>query len=138
MEIKYVPKTLEEGFEFLDTFLQDKEEFKNCPEEDVMGICHMSLGMWLRNQWNLWWSEELRDRIEKGNHSKLPMEKIDYPQEMPELVKWFRDQGLKHPDDMSSVVIISYHRKLNNKPLDVETQIAKSIEYYKEKNIELP
>lgn len=138
MDIKTQPKTLEECFEILDSFLQDKEQFKNSPEENVMGVCHMSLGLWLRNNWYLWWSEELRDKVTKSNHSKLPMEKIDYPQEMPELVKWFRDKGLKHADDMSGVIIISYHRKLNDKPLDVDKQILKSINYYKTKNIELP
>jgi hypothetical protein len=130
MEVNYVPKTLDECFEFLETFLEDKEDFKNCPEDQLMGMCHMSLGMGLRNRWNLWWSVELRDRVSEKNEN--------YPQEMPELVKWFREQGIKVADDMSGVIIRTYHRKLNNVPFDLEGQFAKTIKYYKDKNIELP
>jgi hypothetical protein len=136
MEVNYVPKTLEESFEYLDKFLQDKEEFKNFPEENVSGAAHMTMGRWLRNQWNLWWSADQRDKIIESNKRKLPMEKIDYPQEMPELVSWFVHKGIFHPDDMSGVVILSYHRKLNGKPIDLETQIAETINFYEKEKID--
>lgn len=49
----YIPKTLEEAHQFLDLFLQDKEQFKNFQEDDVLAVSHMGLGRWIRNRWYL-------------------------------------------------------------------------------------
>lgn len=128
MEVDYVPKTLEECYQYLDKYLQDIEVFKNYPEENVMGIAHMTLGRWIRNKWYLWWSEELYNRVKDQNPS--------YPSTKPELVDFFNKLGIEHADDMSGIIIISYHRKLNNKAIDfeyIEKQINEVIEYYKNK-----
>lgn len=115
MEVTYIPKTIDECFEFLEKNLQDLEVFKNTNEEQMRAQAHMFLGRWLRNNWNLWWSEELYNQVKK--------QRPDYPSEKPELVKWFNDLGIDHPDDMSSVIITSFHRKINNKPINLEDQI---------------
>jgi len=49
---------------------------------------HFTIGMGIRNEW-----------IRSGN---------------PELVKFFLDQDVKHPDDMSAMILTSYYRYLTN------------------------
>ena len=42
----------------------------------------------------------------------------------PELVTFFLDQGVKHPDDMSAMILTSYYRHLLGKEIDFEGQIS--------------
>ena len=65
---------------------QDKEYIKTLTEEEFFMESHFTLGMGIRNEW-----------IRSGN---------------PELVKFFLDQGVKHPDDMSAMILTSYYRHL--------------------------
>ncbi|MBW2276156.1 MAG: hypothetical protein JRF63_01620 [Deltaproteobacteria bacterium] len=67
---------------------------------------HHGLGTALRNCWGLW----------AGGS---------------DLAGWFAKQGITHPDDMSSIVLTSFHRKLGGKELDVAGQIAKHEAYWK-------
>jgi len=124
MHVDYKPETLDEAFAYLDKFLQDKEAFQTCPEKEMMGLAHMTLGMWIRNRWRLWWSE---------NYAKNSVNENDdtYPQVKPALNAWFESHGINHADDMSGVVLTSYHRKLNKKDLDLEKQFKRIINYYK-------
>lgn len=110
------PKTLEECFTYLDTKLQDKVLFKDILEANILGMSHFSLGMWMRNNWYLWWSKNLSEKfLDKG-----------YPQERPVLVTYFNEElNIHHADDMSSIIILSYHRHLNGKELNLEDQIKK-------------
>ena len=39
------------------------------------------------------------------------------------LSKWFEDQGVKHPDVMTAIIIESFRRHLNNNPIKLEEQI---------------
>jgi len=127
MNLEQLPKTLKETHEFLDKYLQDKDVFKDCPEEDVIGTSHMFLGRWLRNKWALWWSPELYERV-KANTPEG--QEVDYPVEKPELVQWFNDLGIEYADDMSGIVIISYHKYLNNKPYDLDEDVRAIKEFY--------
>jgi len=115
------PSSLESCFEYLDKKLVDKDLFKNSPENKVLGMCHFSLGMWMRNNWYLWWSEDLAKQFaEKG-----------YPQEKPLLVKYFNEElGIFHADDMSSIIITSYHRKLNDLTLRLDLQAKKYQDFW--------
>lgn len=133
MEVENVPKTLDEAHEFLDKFLQDKDVFKNCPEEDVLAIAHMGLGRWLRNKWYLWWSPELYERVKSKTEEG---KEVEYPSEKPELVKWFNELGIEHADDMSGIVIISYHKKLNNRVYDMDADIREIKSFYENQNKE--
>lgn len=110
------PKTLEECFTYLDENFKDKNLFKDVPDEDILGMSHFSMGMWMRNNWYLWWNKKLAEKYdEKG-----------YPQEKPALVAYFNDElNIHHADDMSSIIILSYHRQLNKKELNLEKQIKK-------------
>lgn len=124
----YIPKTLGEAHLFLDTYLVDKDVFKNTPEDQVMGIAHMTLGRWLRNRWHLWWSPELYEKVKEA--------KPDYPAEKPELVQGFNDLGIMVGDDMSGIIIMSYHAKLNDRPYDLDAEVKKIKEFYENQNKE--
>jgi len=93
-----VPNTLEEAFVVLDQKLspEARERFRRTPEEEAVTSMHMSLGMYIRNQWF------------RAGDSKLPGA--------------LRAVGARHMDDMSSIILTSYWRHLNGKPLQLEQQ----------------
>ena len=97
---KEKPKNLTECIQMLDKNLkkQDKEYIKTLTEDEFFMESHFTLGMGIRNE-----------RIRRGN---------------PELVKFFLDQGVKHPDDMSAMILTSYYRHLLGKEIDFEGQIS--------------
>lgn len=99
-----IPTTLNECYSALNSKLSDStiQEFKAMPENEAVSSSHFGLGMWIRNNWGLWKSSELSE--------------------------YFNELGLKHPDDISSVILTSYHRTLNNKDVGLEKQI----EFYKD------
>ena len=39
------------------------------------------------------------------------------------LVKDFNSLGIQHPDDMSTIIMVSAYRALNNKPIRMKQQI---------------
>jgi hypothetical protein len=98
-----LPTNLEECFVELDKILSDSSVmvFKQMTENEALSLTHFGLGLWVRNNWGLWKSSNLS--------------------------KYFNELGLTHPDDMSGVILTSYHRKLNN----TEIQLNEQIEYYK-------
>jgi len=69
--------------------------------EDDLGQYHFGLGMWIRNSW-LW----------QGNSG---------------IYKYFVLNGLRHPDDMSGIILDGFYYYLNDRDFDVE----KAIYYYK-------
>lgn len=105
----YIPKDLEDCFKELDKMLTPafRKDFKTGSEERTNGY-HMGLGTWLRNNWGLW----------KGLR----------------LGKWFNKQGIFHPDDMSGIILTSYWRKLNRKPIELKTQVKEYQDYWKKAN----
>lgn len=101
-----IPKDLEECFVFLDGVLvaEDKEVATN--DSNFAVLVHHTLGRTLRNDWGLW-----------GNSV---------------LAKWFKEKGIEHADDMSEIILTSYHRYLNSKPIELEEQIKSCQEHWKE------
>ena len=101
-----IPANLEECFEFLNRMFGEEqvEEFKSWGEKEAMGKLHFGLGRNLRNNWGLWAESKLQQH--------------------------FKDMGVWHADDMSSIILTSYHRHLNNKPLDVEGQVEFFKDYW--------
>jgi hypothetical protein len=92
-----VPNTLAEAFSVLDKQLpaKDRESFKRMPERNAVTDAHRGLGMYIRNEWF------------RAGHSALPS-----------------SLQARHLDDASSIVLTSYWRYLNGKPLDVERQVS--------------
>lgn len=105
-----IPTTLEECFEVLLVLSKKKEidMIRSQPEKDMCHH-HHGIGMWMRNTWGLWQGGPLQDH--------------------------FKKMGLWHADDMSGVILTSFHRHLNNKPLEVEEQIKHYLDYWKKQNI---
>ena len=102
----YVPKDLDDCFIQLKTLLkpEDIERMKNGTEDD-MSLYHMGLGTGLRNDWGLWGDSRL--------------------------AKWFNAQGITHPDDMSGIILDSFWRHLNSKPIKLEEQVKYYQDYWK-------
>lgn len=94
-----IPTTLDECYRVLSKM--DCTSFAALTEAELCRL-HHNIGRELRNDWGLW----------KGEN---------------ELCKYFHSLGVMHADDMSSIILTSFHRKLNGRPIDVEAQI----EHYK-------
>ena len=100
----YIPKDLNDAISELNKNFSDslKTEIKKMTEKDFSGRFHMGTGMWMRNNWRLWAGSRLS--------------------------VYFNDLAIYHPDDMSGIILDSYHRTLNNKPIELDEQT----EYYKQ------
>lgn len=108
-EKKDNPKNLTECFIYLDEMLldsPDKDWFKEAKEKEAIAQSHHGLGQWIRNNWSLWVKES-------------------------DLHQYFIEMELHHPDDMSGVILTSYHRHINNKELKLDEQIKHYIEFWK-------
>ena len=108
-----IPANLDAALLELDHILTPKLRFEMKAmkdDMDLVGEYHMGLGMWMRNNWGLWKDSQL--------------------------ATWFRKSGIRHPDDMSSVVLVSYWRKLNGKPIEFAKQVAAYTASYKRARIE--
>ena len=97
----YVPKDLEDCFVELKKMLPSKLMKKiKSREEFNIAEYHHGLGTWIRNSWGLWGGSRLRD--------------------------YFQNIGIHHPDDMSSIILLSFHRHLN----DEEIRLSKQVKFY--------
>lgn len=96
----YIPIDLSDAISFFECKWpkEDLDGFKNKEENTATTELHFGTGMSIRNNWELW-----------AGTSKIS--------------KYFRDLGIHHPDDMSSIILTSLHRKLNEKPIELEKQI---------------
>jgi hypothetical protein len=108
----YVPKNLNDALTYLDCKwpAKDKEEFKNKNEREAVTELHFGAGQAIRNNWGLW---------AKRRNS---------------LVRYFNRLGIHHPDDISSIILTSFHRKLNNKAIDLDKQVESHISYWEKAN----
>ena len=102
----YIPKDLEDCFTQINSFWNDstKIKVKNWSEEEFSANAHFGFGMWMRNNWQLWGGSRLS--------------------------KFFNELGIYHPDDMSGIVLNSYHRHLNDKEIRLEEQVKYYQEYW--------
>jgi hypothetical protein len=101
---KTVPFGLRKTINQMEQNLNDtvKYDFKIAPESVARTKHHFGLGLSLRNGKGLW------------NGSMLKT--------------YFRLNGIKHPDDMSGIILTTLHRKLNNQPI----KFRKQKRYYKD------
>jgi len=98
-----VPTSLDDALAELERIL-NPAQIEEVRRRDPIEL-HHGLGTALRNCWGLW----------AGGSA---------------LADWFAAQGIQHPDDMSGIVLASFHRKLNGKPLDVAGQVAEYKAYW--------
>lgn len=101
---KLVPFGLRKTINQMEKNLNDtiKYDFQIAPESVAGTKHHFGLGLGLRNGKGLWSGSMLRT--------------------------YFILNGIKHPDDMSGIILTTLHRKLNNKPINFREQK----EYYKD------
>lgn len=105
-----IPTNLEECFELL---------FKNSTKEDLIEFTirkenkdgfiygyHFTAGMAMKNNWGLW----------RGKNK---------------LVKYFNKLGIYHADDISQIILTSFHRHFNKKPIELEKQVKFYKDYWK-------
>ena len=101
-----IPTTLEECFAALVKMTDDPEDLVYFRLEGATAH-HHGLGRWIRNNWGLW--------------------KREGP-----LYSWLVALGLEHADDMSGLILESFHRKLTDKPLDIEGQVRHYQEHWEQ------
>jgi hypothetical protein len=104
----YIPKDLDDALTYLNCSWTDKnkEDFKSKDESDAVTELHMGTGLGIRNGWELW----------KAKNS---------------LYRFFKSKGIFHPDDISSIILTSFHRQLNKRQIDLENQIQHHKDYWK-------
>ena len=103
----YIPIDLADCFKQIDSFWSDsiQNEVKQWSEDKFTGRAHMGFGMWMRNNWQLWAGSRLS--------------------------AYFNNMGIHHPDDMSGIILASYHRYLRGEPIELEAQIKMYQDYWK-------
>lgn len=102
------PHDLESAMAALDRVLspEDIATMRTPPPDGDTASYHFGIGGALRNNWGLW-------------------------QRSP-LARWFHARGIVHADDMSSIIISSYIRRLRGEPIRLEEQIASHREAWDE------
>lgn len=103
-----IPNTLEEAFASLDQSLNagERRRFMSLPEDEAVTEAHFGLGMYVRNTWF------------RSGHSGM--------------IKTFLDAGAGSMDDMSSMVLHSYWRYLNGRPVRLQEQGACYVRWWNE------
>jgi hypothetical protein len=102
----YIPKDLNDAISSLNKIYSDslKVEITKLAEKDyVSGNYRFGIGLWMRNNWQLWGGSRLS--------------------------KYFQDNRISHPESMSVVILESYYRYLKNEDIRFEEQIKKYIEW---------
>lgn len=105
LESTYIPKDLQDAFRELDRILAAdvREEMRAGSEDDMIGY-HHGLGLWIRNEWGLWADSRL--------------------------AKYFEGSGIRHPDDMSGIILVSYWRHVHGVDLRLDEQVAWYVAYW--------
>jgi hypothetical protein len=91
----FIPTDLNSCFIELDRLLNDtiKQEIRNTEDSfELVGEYHMGLGRWMRNAWGLWGGSRLQ--------------------------VYFHDRKIFHPDEISSIILESYAKYLNDEAFD--------------------
>ena len=100
-----LPVDLDDALRILyDQLESELEAIYKLSEDQFLGQAHHGLGRFLRNEWGLWGGSDIQ--------------------------KWFKERGIHHADDMSSIILTSFHRKLFNKDIDLDGQIKHYIKYW--------
>ncbi len=104
----YIPKNLKDSFVRLDKMLSDtlKQKLRNPDPNYGLAEFHFSLGLWMRNGWQLWGGSRMQ--------------------------QYFLRLGVHHPDDMSGIILRSYSDYLNGKEVDeksIKPQTAEEPEF---------
>ena len=84
----YIPKDIDEAIDSLDVIISPEDKrfiTDSLSLDDFCAVCHLSLGMWIRNNWGLWGGSRLQ--------------------------RYLLDRNVIHPDDMSDNILKAYYKK---------------------------
>jgi len=92
----YIPKDLDDVFKELSMLAGAEPliKFKSAPEDVVASKLHFGLGRWMISNWNFYGGSRISHLL--------------------------KEMGVSFPDDMAQFLIISFHRHLNESPLESE------------------
>jgi len=95
----YIPGTLKEAFKRIDKLSPPESisKFKSAPEVAVCKKLHFGLGRWMIEKWNFYGGSRISHHL--------------------------KEKGILHPDDMAQFLLRTYHRNLNNLPLNEEALV---------------
>lgn len=95
----YIPMTLDDCFRTIDNMWDENKrgEMRKFSEQEFLIAERLELGAWMEEHWGL------------VNESPL--------------VNYFHDLGVTQTEEMSSIILRSYHRYLNNRPLAIEALV---------------
>lgn len=110
----HIPNDLNDAINYLNCVWSDtsKIDFKNKPENDAVAELHFGTGRSIRNNWGLW-------------------------NQKSTLYSFFKSKGIFHPDDMSAIILTSFHRTLNDREIQLDQQIAEYKEYWENMKIQV-
>lgn len=96
----YIPHDLAEAFVELQRLSSPAniEKLKNASEDVARHKLHFGLGKWIILNWGFYEGSRLSHALKSA--------------------------GLEHPDDMAKVILVCFHRHLNQKPLQFEEEVA--------------
>lgn len=96
----YIPRDLTEAFAELKSLSSpaDLQKLQAAPEDVARYKLHFGLGRWMIVNWGFY--------------------------EGSRLSHFLRGTGLEHPDDMVRVILVCFHRHLNQKELKFEEEVA--------------
>ncbi|MGV6862527.1 MAG: DUF6794 domain-containing protein [Putridiphycobacter sp.] len=100
-----IPNELKMSFDYIEEnwTAENIESFTRTDERSATIDQHFGMGMFLRNNWI------------RNNKESITIQ------------QFFSEKGISHPDDISAIILKSYHRYLNDKELKLQEQI----DYYK-------
>lgn len=104
----YIPEGLTDAFVQLNKLIAeaDRKQLATYPEELVARNLEGTLGRWIVYNWG----------FEGGSR----------------MSHFLKNIGLTHPNDMATFIIVTYHRTLNDQPLDVKPLVTTLIDKRKE------
>ncbi len=102
----YVPIDLDDAHrELLRMLSNDDVDKIRRAGDDEAATFHMGLGLWIRNNWGLW------------GGSRLAVH--------------FNGLGVRHPDDMSGIILGSFRYKLQGRAFPLRESVAEYQEYWR-------
>ncbi|MEP6645667.1 MAG: DUF6794 domain-containing protein [Saprospiraceae bacterium] len=96
----YIPTDLYDAFAEITRLSNaaDLEKFKNAPDS-VIYKSHFGLKKWIQLNWGLDDGSRISD--------------------------YLKQRGISVPDDMANILVLMFHRQLNNQPLNLEEETGK-------------
>ena len=106
-DVVYVPQDLEDALTELAKLLPPEQilELQDLSETEICQSSHFTLGAWMRSYWGLW----------SGSR----------------LCAFFQSLGITHADDMTQIILASFWRRLNKKPLRLSSLVEGRQIYWK-------